>query len=238
MAPSDRTGRTRAEKSQETRNRLVQAAMELFLAHGYESTSVDAVLDRADLSKGTFYHHFKSKSELLDAVVAALAQEAARATRDILLDREAQPLDRLNGFLQAVRRWRLENLAGKRQLAQSVYSAENVQLRVRTRELGLDLMTAPFTECIRDGMRQGVFESGEPEAVTRVILLLTQGARDDLMMELVRADRREESLVDSFLAGHEAVHRAMEGILGLSRGQLHRSDRRYFQNLVSAFFSS
>jgi AcrR family transcriptional regulator len=212
--------------------------MELFLAHGYESTSVDAVLDRADLSKGTFYHHFKSKSELLDAVVAALAQEAARATRDILLDREAHPLDRLNGFLQAVRRWRLENLAGKRQLAQSVFSAENVQLRVRTRELGLDLMTAPFTECIRDGMRQGVFESGEPEAVTRVILLLTQAARDDLMMELVRADRREESLVDSFLARHEAVHRAMEGILGLSRGQLHRSDREYFRHLVSAFFSS
>ncbi len=238
MASREPRGRTREEKSKETRSRLVQAAKELFLARGYESTTVDAVLDRADLSKGTFYHHFKSKSELLDAVVAGLTREAGEATRQILLDEDVDPLDRLNAFLDAVRRWRLDNLAGRRQLARSVFSPENVLLRERTRARGLSLMTAPLTECIRDGMGQGVFDPGEPEAATRVLLLLTQTVRDDLMMELVRAERREESLVDSFLARHEAVHRAMEGILGLSRGQLHRSDREYFRNLVSAFFSS
>jgi AcrR family transcriptional regulator len=55
-----------------TRERVVNAAVELFSEHGYDGTSVAQVIDRAGLTKGGFYHHFASKDELLYEVYGDL----------------------------------------------------------------------------------------------------------------------------------------------------------------------
>ncbi|UBU12589.1 TetR/AcrR family transcriptional regulator [Nonomuraea gerenzanensis] len=56
------------------RERLLEAASELFYAHGLRAVSVDKVIERAATTKVTFYRHFKSKDEL---VVAYLERRAA-----------------------------------------------------------------------------------------------------------------------------------------------------------------
>ncbi len=56
------------------RERLLEAASELFYAHGLRAVSVDKVIDLAGTTKVTFYRHFKSKDEL---VVAYLERRAA-----------------------------------------------------------------------------------------------------------------------------------------------------------------
>jgi len=56
------------------RERLIEAANELFYAHGLRAVSVDKVIDRAGTTKVTFYRHFKSKDDL---VVAYLEHRAA-----------------------------------------------------------------------------------------------------------------------------------------------------------------
>ncbi len=56
------------------RERLVDAATELFYAHGLRAVSVDKVIDLAGTTKVTFYRHFKSKDDL---VVAYLERRAA-----------------------------------------------------------------------------------------------------------------------------------------------------------------
>ncbi|WP_232326465.1 TetR/AcrR family transcriptional regulator [Microbispora sp. ATCC PTA-5024] len=56
------------------RERLLEAATELFYAHGLRAVSVDKVIDRAGTTKVTFYRHFKSKDDL---VVAYLEGRAA-----------------------------------------------------------------------------------------------------------------------------------------------------------------
>lgn len=55
------------EKS--TRDRLVDAARELFWARGYEATSVSDILERAGVNSGSLYHFFDGKQDLLLAVV-------------------------------------------------------------------------------------------------------------------------------------------------------------------------
>jgi AcrR family transcriptional regulator len=57
------------------RERLVEAADELFYAHGVRAVSVDRVIERAGTTKVTFYRHFQSKDDL---VVAYLEHQAAR----------------------------------------------------------------------------------------------------------------------------------------------------------------
>jgi|GEM_PF-759980 len=52
-----------------TRGRIVTAAFQLFLEHGFDGTGVNQILARSGLSKGAFYHHFKGKDEIYVEVV-------------------------------------------------------------------------------------------------------------------------------------------------------------------------
>ncbi|MGN8048181.1 TetR/AcrR family transcriptional regulator [Curtobacterium sp. 22159] len=62
------------------RDRLIEAASELFYADGVRAVSVDRVIERAGTTKVTFYRHFKSKDEL---VVAHLERCAAQEREGI-----------------------------------------------------------------------------------------------------------------------------------------------------------
>ncbi|RWL77861.1 MAG: TetR/AcrR family transcriptional regulator [Mesorhizobium sp.] len=56
-----------SEKTNPTRKRLVDAATKLFYAEGIGRVSVDAVAEKAGLTKRTLYYHFKSKDDLIAA---------------------------------------------------------------------------------------------------------------------------------------------------------------------------
>jgi TetR/AcrR family transcriptional regulator, transcriptional repressor for nem operon len=57
-----------------TRQRIVEAADELFYQHGFEKTSFADIADRVQLSRGNFYYHFRTKDEILVAVIALRAE--------------------------------------------------------------------------------------------------------------------------------------------------------------------
>jgi len=61
-----------------TRAEIVAAADDLFYRQGYEHTSFADIAAVVDISRGNFYHHFKSKDEILDAVIAARVANTAR----------------------------------------------------------------------------------------------------------------------------------------------------------------
>lgn len=52
-----------------TRERILELAHELILKQGYAATSLEQILERAGVTKGAFFHHFKSKDELARALV-------------------------------------------------------------------------------------------------------------------------------------------------------------------------
>jgi AcrR family transcriptional regulator len=60
--------RTQAERTRTTTDQLVSAARELFAADGYDATFLDAVVERAGVTKGALYHHFDGKRALFAAV--------------------------------------------------------------------------------------------------------------------------------------------------------------------------
>jgi TetR/AcrR family transcriptional repressor of nem operon len=81
-----------------TRHDIVKAADELFYRQGYEHTSFAHIADAVGISRGNFYHHFKSKDEILGAVIA----ERLASTREMLAQwegRSAHPLDRIRSFI-------------------------------------------------------------------------------------------------------------------------------------------
>lgn len=81
-----------------TRERIVRAADDLFYRHGFERTSFADIAEAVKISRGNFYHHFKSKDDILDAVV----QSRLVGTRLMLDQWEAEggnPRERIRLFI-------------------------------------------------------------------------------------------------------------------------------------------
>jgi AcrR family transcriptional regulator len=73
----------RVVRGESTRQRILGAARLLFGEHGYEHTSIEAVLTKSGVARGALYHHFPSKAAVFDAVLEAVVAElAARASQD------------------------------------------------------------------------------------------------------------------------------------------------------------
>jgi len=76
----------------------VEAADRLFYRRGFEHTSFADIAAAVEISRGNFYHHFKSKDEILDAVIAV----RLASTDQMLADWERagrRPVDRIRSFI-------------------------------------------------------------------------------------------------------------------------------------------
>jgi AcrR family transcriptional regulator len=65
----------RERKKQRVRQEIMEAAIALFRQRGYEKTRVEDILDRAEISLGTFYNYFPSKQALVDQFAADLLDQ-------------------------------------------------------------------------------------------------------------------------------------------------------------------
>jgi AcrR family transcriptional regulator len=97
----------RRGRGERTRRRLLEAADELFYGEGIRATGVEAVAERAGVTKMTLYSHFGSKDEL----VAAYLEERDRRWREGLelrIDEHADPKEKLLAVFDAYREWLIE----------------------------------------------------------------------------------------------------------------------------------
>ncbi|MCH8620493.1 TetR/AcrR family transcriptional regulator [Undibacterium sp. TS12] len=58
-----------------TRDHILEAADQLFYEHGFDNTSFADIADAVGISRGNFYYHFKSKDDILTAVIALRAEK-------------------------------------------------------------------------------------------------------------------------------------------------------------------
>jgi AcrR family transcriptional regulator len=83
-----------SRKSEQTKARIVDAALELFLEHGFEGTTMRAIAKAADVSVGNAYYYFDSKEHLIQEYYGRIQQMHAAAVRP-KLERARSLQDRL-----------------------------------------------------------------------------------------------------------------------------------------------
>jgi TetR/AcrR family transcriptional regulator, transcriptional repressor for nem operon len=81
-----------------TRDHIVEAADRLFYQRGYEHTSFSDIADVVQISRGNFYYHFKSKDQILDAVIGWRLADTQRTLRQWENDGD-HPADRIRSFI-------------------------------------------------------------------------------------------------------------------------------------------
>lgn len=77
MAEANRLERKKAQ----TKEKIFNTAVELFLKQGYDNTTVDEIVEKADVAKGTFFNHFPTK----DAILFYLGQQRVALVEELLI---------------------------------------------------------------------------------------------------------------------------------------------------------
>ncbi|SEP81245.1 transcriptional regulator, TetR family [Lentzea xinjiangensis] len=161
------------DRAYATREAILHAAAEEFDQHGYERTSLTAVLARAGLTKGAFYFHFPSK----DAVAGALVErqnELWAELRESWRARGADPLSALHGmFAESADRMAADVVlrAGVRLNAEREVGYPGVP---NTHVMWEKLIATYVAEA---GERGDLLPGVDPEAVARTLCSAALGAR-------------------------------------------------------------
>jgi AcrR family transcriptional regulator len=137
-----------------TRQRIVASAVALFAEHGYDATSVNQIVRRAEVAKGALYHHFPSKDDLLYEVYRELVDRQLAGMKAILA-KGANPADTLRELICDL----VLTTAAQAQEAK-VFAREGHRLgdenQSRLRQVRREIHDA-VTELIRSAQRTGEF---------------------------------------------------------------------------------
>ena len=82
-------------KSEQTKDTILNTAQKLFITKGYEGTSISDILHETKLSKGGLYHHFKSKEEIMDAVILRIMHIGLESAQQIVSDKTIPLMQRI-----------------------------------------------------------------------------------------------------------------------------------------------
>jgi AcrR family transcriptional regulator len=195
-------GTIRKERARHTRQEILDRALELFQLHGYEATSLEAIVRAAGVSKGAFYAHFTSKVSLIHEYLGTLDLDYRRYYATI--PEHGDPSAILAGFADSVAAT-LETRLGL-DLLRAVYRAEIAHtipldpFVSRNREL-----YRVFGEILESGKRSGTFRPGLD--VARVSDHLVMSIRSMVFEWCVRAPGFE---LRKELAAHIAL--LMDGL--------------------------
>jgi AcrR family transcriptional regulator len=95
---------TQQERRALTRQKIIDAAAELFLQNGFENTTIMQILEKADIVKGTFYQHFETKMDLL---VVLGREDGAKRVRKLIAEVQQglSPLEALQRYYRVLAQW-------------------------------------------------------------------------------------------------------------------------------------
>jgi TetR/AcrR family transcriptional repressor of nem operon len=87
----------------DTREELLKAGLELLLEGGYDHAGTSAILERADVPRGSFYHHFEDKKSFALAVAQYYYERHLPVLDELLSDERFRPLERLRRYFEGLR---------------------------------------------------------------------------------------------------------------------------------------
>ena len=162
------------QRGEETRSRLLLAALDSFAERGYDATGVAEICQRAGVSKGAFYHHFTSKQALfvalLDQWLAVLDGQMARSRAPGAS--APQALQALVGLLQQA----LRDARGQLPLflefwRQAERDAEIWQATMEPFERYRSLLAG----IVRQGIAEGSLRPCDPDDAARALVSMAVG---------------------------------------------------------------
>lgn len=181
-----------SKKPEERRREIVLASRDLFLKKGYEKTTMQDVMEALKIAKGTTYYYFKSKEELLEAVVEEMVSEYMAAVEKACNACQGNALDKMRVLAAAGR-------INQEEALDQLHRPDNTQLHLRLLALTLSKLAPLYASLILQGSKEGFFRRTEhPLECAEVLLTGIQFVTDTGIYPWKKQDleRRARALPD------------------------------------------
>jgi AcrR family transcriptional regulator len=162
----------RDDQTRETKLRLLGAAVALITEVGWRKTTVEHIVERAGVAKGTFFVHFKTKEAIVISLVHAQIN-AASAARDAAMAGGGSPVDRLRAATMMLGMQAASNLELSR--AVLIAGMENREIGDATDSVFNQLYTR-MIEDAREALAMGLLEGPDAETVAGLVMACYLGA--------------------------------------------------------------
>lgn len=209
---------------QKRRNELLDIAQALFVKNGYDATPVSAILDAAGVAKGTFYHYFKSKEDLLDALVERMIELIVTGMRGSIHAEGLGAVERLKEYFRASSRWKARNREALMAIVRPLYSNENLLLRYKMNSRTLEATVPDLAAIIEQGVREGVFNTKDPREAAETVLGLGFAIRETHAGLFLTLDEHPENW-EILLKKLDFYQDAVERLLGAPEGSIDWMDK-------------
>ena len=144
-------------RSDATKKKLFDAAMELIGERGFTDASVDEIVHRAGVAKGTVYYHFAGKAELVEALIAFRLRPAIAQFRAVAAENADDPQAAIGAIVRAELEFLAEEKSFSKLLLTEMWREDRVwreTLLLLRRE-----MVTVIRNVIAQGIESGVFRS-------------------------------------------------------------------------------
>ncbi len=161
------------------RKELVEAAERLFRENGWEQTSVSDIVRKVGVAQGTFYYYFKSKDEVLDAVLEHyLKDHLERAVREIISDGSLDAMQKLQRIVNAT----LTFQKGDKNLIEFLHADRNMVSHQKYMVKVRDVFVPLITEVLEEGIREGFFTLLYPRETVELLLVMFAYLHDSVAL--------------------------------------------------------
>lgn len=205
---------------------LLDVAQELFFEKGYQKTSVNDIIEKVGVAKGTFYHYFKTKSDLLDKLVQRFTEGIHVEMKKLVKRNDLNALEKMNGFFALGRTFKARNIELMKLLLKALYNEENLVMRHRMIRNRIKLTLPEFVKIIDQGIKEGVFNVSNSREVAELIYYLGINI-NELAGELLLTLSENPENIDIIERKIKAYESSIEKILGIAEGSISIADRDY-----------
>lgn len=198
------------KEPQQRKQEILEAAERLFLSNSYEKTTVEDILHEVGLSKGGFYHHFKSKEDVLLGLIDLMMDQAIRQVEPIVANQELNAITKLEHFFQK----HVEFKKPKIKLL-SYFSEQKLShsQQLTRQEVFWQKYKPHILAIINQGIDEGSMRVASPEQTVELLLVVFSYIKDRLPRIL--------DDTEAFRKYVNAVEEMTERTLGLDNIRLH-----------------
>lgn len=166
------------KEAEERKNEILDVAERLFGTKGFDSTSTGDILNEIGIARGTLYYHFKSKEEILDAMISRMTDRMIERAKAIVAQKEIPVLQRLTMMMLSL------NVSGgnlEKELLAQAHKPQNALMHQKMEKSLLSGINPIITDLMKEGIAQGICQTDYPEEVAEMTFLYVNTVFDDLM---------------------------------------------------------
>lgn len=200
---------------EERKSEIMDTAERLFVAKGYNQTTILDILNEIGIAKGTFYYYFKSKEEVMDAIIMRIISADVAAAKKIAEAPGVPAIEKLFQILFAVK---TQSGSNKGKMVEQFHQPSNAEMHQKSLIQTVLQLTPVLAQVIEQGIRENVFATDYPrEAVeflyTSVEVLFDEGLFHWEPDEAARKIMAFISIMESVLGADKGSFDKMSDIL-------------------------